>query len=283
MGGPKIAFRIGPLAIAWYGIILVFAAIVAAYVAEREAKRRGDDPEHVWNAFLLCLLFGVIGARLYHVISSLDYYIQHPMQILNTRAGGLGIIGAVIGGAIGLWIYTKRAKLNFWHWADIAVPGLLLAQAIGRWGNYVNHELYGYPTTLPWGIYIPPAYRLPGFENYERFHPTFLYESLWNLAGFLLALYIARRFARWLRDGDLFFFYGVYYSIGRFIIEFQRPDAWTIGPLATAQWISIVTAVACAVILYLRHRQPLPAPAITETSAQETAGSESRTTPQDQL
>jgi len=279
MGGPRIAFRIGPLAIAWYGIILVFAAIVAAYVAEREAKRRGDDPEHVWNAFLLCLLFGVIGARLYHVISSLDYYLQNPMQILNTRAGGLGIIGGVIGGTIGLWIYTRRGKLDFWHWADIAVPGLLLAQAIGRWGNYVNHELYGYPTTLPWGIYIPPAYRLPGFENYERFHPTFLYESLWNLAGFLLALYIARRWAGWLRNGDLFFFYGIYYSTGRFITEFQRPDAWTIGPLATAQWISIVAAAACAILLYLRHRQPLPAPVITDTSAQDTT-SESQTAEQ---
>jgi phosphatidylglycerol:prolipoprotein diacylglycerol transferase len=255
MGGPKIAFRIGPLSVAWYGIIIVCASLAAVFIAEREAKRRGDDPEHVWNAFLLCLLLGVVGARLYHVISSLEYYIQNPIQILNTRAGGLGIIGAVIGGIVALWIYTRRAKLSFLHWADIAAPGLILAQAIGRWANYINQELYGYPTDLPWGIYIEPAYRLPGFENYERFHPTFLYESLWNLIGFVLLMYLARRLAAWLRDGDLLLMYGIYYPVGRFLVEFQRPDAWKIGGIATAQWISLASAIFCTAILIYRHRR----------------------------
>jgi len=259
VGGPKIAFRIGPLSVAWYGIILVAAALVAAYISEREAKRRGDNPEHVWNAFLLCLFLGVVGARLYHVLSSLNYYIQNPLQIFNTRAGGLGIIGAVIGGIIGLLIYTRYAKLNFLHWADAGVPGLLLAQAIGRWGNFVNQELYGYPTNVPWGIYIEPAYRLPGFENYERFHPTFLYESLWNLAGFIVIMILSRKLASWLRDGDLLLLYGIWYPIGRFLVEFQRPDAWMMGQLATAQWISIVSALVCAALLVYRHRRATPA------------------------
>jgi phosphatidylglycerol---prolipoprotein diacylglyceryl transferase len=161
----------------------------------------------------------------------------------------------VIGGIIALWIYTRRAKLSFLHWADIAVPGLILAQAIGRWANYLNQELYGYPTTLPWGIYIEPAYRLPGFENYERFHPTFLYESLWNLIGFVLLMFLARRLSKWLRDGDLLLMYGIYYPVGRFLVEFQRPDAWMIGGIATAQWISLVSAILCTAVLIYRHRR----------------------------
>lgn len=255
VAGPKIAFRIGPLTIAWYGIIIVAATLVAAYVAQYEAKRRGDDPEHVWNGFLWCLVLGVVGARLYHVIDKLDYYLQNPLQILNTRAGGLGIIGAVAGGALGLWIYSRRSKLSFLHWADIATPGLLLAQAIGRWGNFLNQELYGYPTDLPWGIRIDPIHRLPEFAEFERFHPTFLYESLWNVAGFALFMIVARKLASRLMDGDLLLLYGIYYPIGRFLVEFQRPDAWTIGPLATAQWLSLASALICAVILLARHRR----------------------------
>lgn len=268
MAGPKIAFRIGPISIAWYGIILVASTLVAAYVAQHEAKRRGDDPEHVWNAFLLCLLFGVIGARLYHVISSLDYYIRYPLQIFNTRAGGLGIFGAVIGGAFGLWLYTSRAKLSFLHWADIATPGLLLAQAIGRWGNYVNQELYGYPTDLPWGIFIDEAHRLPQFKDATHFHPTFLYESLWNVIGFVILMVIARKFASRLIDGDLLLLYGIYYPVGRFLVEFQRPDAWMLGPLATAQWISIASVLVCAALLIYRHRRAA-VPTAVEVSAAE--------------
>jgi len=272
VAGPKIAFRIGPISVAWYGIIIVVATLVAAYVAEFEAKRRGDDPEHVWNGFLLCLLFGIVGARLYHVIDKLDYYIREPLQIFNTRAGGLGIIGAVVGGAFGLWIYTRYAKLSFPHWADIAAPGLLLAQAIGRWGNYVNQELYGYPTDLPWGIYIDPAHRLPQFAEFERFHPTFFYESMWNLIGFIVLMVVARKFASRLLDGDLILLYGIWYPVGRFLVEFQRPDAWMIGPLATAQWVSIASVIICGGVLLYRHRRRPPIPEDEELAATEDRG-----------
>ena len=260
MAGPRIAFRIGPITIAWYGIIIVTATLVAGYVAQYEAKRRGDDPEHVWNGFLWCLVLGMIGARLYHVISSLEYYLQNPLQVFNTRAGGLGIFGAVAGGALGLWLYTRRAKLNFLHWADVAAPGLLLAQAIGRWGNFLNQELYGYPTDLPWGIHIDPVHRLPEFAEFERFHPTFLYESIWNVVGFALFLFLARKLSAWLMDGDLLLLYGIYYPVGRFLVEFQRPDAWTIGPLATAQWLSIASVLVCGGLLAYRHKRAAFAP-----------------------
>jgi phosphatidylglycerol:prolipoprotein diacylglycerol transferase len=260
--GPKIAFRVGPISVAWYGIIIVIAALVAGYVAQYEAKRHDDDPDHVWNGFLLCIIFGLIGARLYHVISSLDYYLQHPWQIFNTRAGGLGIIGAVIGGAFGLWLYTRYAKLDFWHWADLATPGLLLAQAIGRWGNFVNQELYGTPTDLPWGIYIAPQHRLPQYTQYERFHPTFFYESLWNVFGFGLFMFLAHRWEKQLKSGDLLLCYGVYYPFGRFFVEFQRPDAWMLGPLAAAQWFSLLSILICSGILIYRHKRR---PRITES------------------
>src|SRR5919202_2479634 len=179
------------LPIYWYGIMIVLGAVAGAFVATREAKRRGLDPEHVGNALLFALVLGVIGARLYHVLSDvaqgdpLGYFSKDTasnlLAILNPRSGGLGIFGAVVGGLLGLYLYTRFAKLRFWQWVDIAMPGLAVGQATGRWGNFFNQELYGYPTNLPWGIPIDAAHRLPQFAGGPadtRFHPTFLYESL---------------------------------------------------------------------------------------------------------
>ena len=267
MGGVRIAFRIGPIAVAWYGILIVGSALVAALLSEREAKRRGDDPEHIWNALLWCLILGMVGARLYHIISSLDYYLQNPMQMFNTRAGGLAIYGAVVGGALALWLYTRQHGLSFSRWADIATPGLILAQSIARWANYLNQELYGFPTTLPWGISIDALHRIPPFGDLTqyplttRFHPTFLYESLGNLVNFAIVMYVSRRFAKRLRDGDLILLYGMLYPLLRFFIEFQRPDAWKIAGVATAQWLAIASIVLCGGLLIYRHRTPVTVPA----------------------
>jgi phosphatidylglycerol:prolipoprotein diacylglycerol transferase len=260
--GPRIALRIGPIAIAWYGIIIVGSAMVGAFLAEREAKRRGDNPEHVWNGLLLCLVLGLIGARLYHVVSSLDYYRQYPLEILNTRHGGLAIYGAVAGGAVALWIYTRHYHLSFARWADIATPSLFLAQVIARWGNYLNQELYGYPTTVPWGIAIDTGHRIPPFDDLTtypldvRFHPTFLYESIGNVINLLLVMYVSRRFANRLKDGDLILLYGVLYPMLRFFVELQRPDAWTIAGVAAAQWVAIGSILVCGGLLVYRHRSP---------------------------
>ena len=265
-----IALKIGPLTIYWYGLLIAIGALLAAWVSSKEAARRGEDPEQAWNGLIFCLIFGLIGARLYHVFSSpaggigWDYYREHPLDIIafwNGGLRGLGIYGAVIGGVFGLWVFTRWQKLNFIRWLDIAIIGVPLAQAIGRWGNFFNQELYGYPTELPWGIYIDPAHRLPGFENYERFHPTFLYESLWNFLTFGILLYLSRRYLDRLRPGDLFLVYGILYPMGRFLIEFQRPDAWMIGGIATAQIIAVIAALTCSAILVYRHRRPSPMPA----------------------
>lgn len=251
----RVLLQIGPIAIYWYGVLIVSGALAAAWLAARQAQREGDDPEHVWNALLLCLFLGVIGGRLYHVASSLPYYMAHPAEILGLRMQGFGIYGAVAGGALGLWIYCRWQKLSFWRWADYAAPGVALAQAIGRWGNFFNQELYGYPTNLPWGIYIAPENRLRGFEQYERFHPTFLYESLWNLAAFGLLLFLSRKARKRLMTGDLFLLYGVLYALGRFFVEFQRPDAWKIGGVPTAQWVAIGIVFLFGSILIYRHQR----------------------------
>ncbi len=270
----SVAFSIpwfdgGSFPIYWYGILIVVGALAGAYVASLEAKRRGIDPDHVWNALLGALILGVIGARLYHVLSSprgtnigFDYYMQNPMEILNFRQGGLGIYGAVAGGVLAVFLYARYAKLNFATLLDIGAPGLIIGQVIGRWGNFANQELYGYPTTWPWGIPIDAAHRLPMFADLSqfpvettRFHPTFLYESLWNLGVAIVLLLIARRWKNE-KPGDLILLWGMFYGFGRFLIEFQRPDAWLISGIATAQLIGLALVVICGVALMYRHTGP---------------------------
>jgi len=251
----RVLFQIGPIAIYWYGVLIVAGTLVATWLAAKQAQRAGDNPEHVWDAMLLCLLLGVVGARLYHVFSMLPYYIAHPGEIFGLRMTGFGIYGAVAGGALGLWIYTRRHKLSFLHWADFAAPGLALAQAIGRWGNFFNQELYGYPTNLPWAIPIAPENRLEAFKQYERFHPTFLYESLWNLLTFAILFGLSRKASKRLLDGDLFLLYGVLYALGRFFVEFQRPDAWKIGGVPTAQLVAVAAILFFGSVLIYRHQR----------------------------
>jgi phosphatidylglycerol---prolipoprotein diacylglyceryl transferase len=266
---PFPIFGVTSLAIYWYGILIVAGAVAGAFVATFEAKRRGQDPDHVWNALLFALVLGVIGARLYHIISDVAQgdpigYFSHDaltnfLAVINPRTGGLGIYGAVAGGILGLWIYTHYAHLKFWQWVDIAVPGLALGQAIGRWGNFFNQELYGYPTTLPWGIPIDPAHRLPQFASLPdttRFHPTFLYESLAMLVVTGLLLFISRRYGKRLKPGDMFLIYGMLYPLVRFFTEMQRPDAWKIADVPTAQIIAVASFVIFGVWFAYRHTGP---------------------------
>jgi phosphatidylglycerol:prolipoprotein diacylglycerol transferase len=178
---------------------------------------------------------------------------QNPVSIIGFQ--GLGIFGAVIGGAIGLVVFTKWNKLSTLKWMDIVAPGLILAQAIGRWGNFFNQELYGYPTDLPWGIVIEPANRLPGYETFSHFHPLFFYEFIWNLLGFGLLMIVGRKLKHRLLNGEIFFLYIIYYSIGRFFLEGLKIDVWSIAGVPTARWISGIAIIASiAVIIYRRYR-----------------------------
>ncbi|MFH0941530.1 MAG: prolipoprotein diacylglyceryl transferase [Chloroflexota bacterium] len=251
-----IAFRLGPITVAWYGIMIMTGVIAAVLLSFVEARRRGEATDHVINLALVGLPLGIIGARLYHVIDQWAYYSKNPSLIIG--GDGLGIYGAVIGGVIGFIIYTRWRKISTLRWLDIAAPGVILAQAIGRWGNFFNQELYGYPTSLPWGIYIDPQHRLPGFENATHFQPLFLYESLWDALGCVLLLLVGRKLKDRLLAGDIFYLYVIYYGIGRFFLEGLKINVWTLGGIPTARWISglgIIIALAVMVYRHYRRRQ----------------------------
>jgi phosphatidylglycerol:prolipoprotein diacylglycerol transferase len=266
-----IAFKIGPVVVHWYGLLIVIGAVLGGYVATHEARRRGENPEHIWDGLLWCIILGLVGARLYHVFSSpadgsggFSHYVENPIAILAVWDGGLGIYGAVAGGVVAVLIYARRNRLDAWRWLDIGAPGLALAQAIGRWGNFVNQELYGPPTTLPWGLYIGAEHRIPRYSDLTRyptdttrFHPTFLYESLWNLGVFAVLMWGGRRWAHRLRDGDIFLAYLLLYPLGRLWIEqFFRPDAWAVGGgLPAATLISLGVALVAGLAICVRHRR----------------------------
>lgn len=261
--------HLGPLYFRFYGIILMLGALAAATLARRMMRRDGRDPDLVWDAFLWALVLGIVGARLWHVFTpsaslramGIDtmYYLTHPLDILFTWRGGLGMPGAIAGGVLGVYIFAKRRKLSFTMMIDYASPGLALAQAIGRWGNFVNQELYGPPTDLPWGIFIRPENRLVGYEAFERFHPLFLYESLWNLGLALLLLWVWRRYRKELLSGDLFLLYLVGYPLGRFLLEFLRIDYVSAYGVNFNQTVMLLTAIAAAAAIAVRHRRRPPA------------------------
>jgi phosphatidylglycerol:prolipoprotein diacylglycerol transferase len=274
-----IAFQIGPIAVHWYGILIVTGILAAAYLSTYTAKLWGEDPQLVWDALVWCVFLGVVGARLYHVLTvtpsmGVDrwYYFRNPLKIFATWEGGLGIYGAVAGGALGLYIVIKRAGRNIWTWTDITTPGLILAQAIGRWGNFVNQELYGRPTNLPWGIYIDPLHRLPGYEMYERFHPTFFYESVWNLTTCLVLVYLTWRYRDRLVPGVITCLYFISYSMIRFLLEFIRLDSPTIGNVPIAQIVAACVIVVFVGVLVWRLRTYEGRPAAEAEAGVETAG-----------
>lgn len=269
------SFTIGPLTIHFYGILIMIGAVAAAFVAARQAKRRGINSELVWDMFPWLIIGGIIGARLWHILTppasmveqgiTTWYYLTHPLDALSIWKGGLGIPGAVIGGAIALWIYARKRKISFGMWTDIIAPGLALAQAIGRLGNYVNQEVYGAPTDLPWAITIDRAHRLPEYIEQATYHPLFLYEIIYNLINMVVLLWIGRKFAGKLRDGDIFLSYLVIYPFGRFFLEFLRLDPSPVAGININQTIMAIIAVAAAAMLILRKRKPA-------TSAVSTAG-----------
>jgi len=260
------SFNIGPLTIHLYGILIMIGALAAAFLAARLAKRRGIDADAVWDMFPWLIIGGIIGARLWHVLTppasmveqgiTTGYYLTHPLEALSIWKGGLGIPGAVIGGAIALWIYSRKRKLSFGMWTDIIAPGLALAQAIGRIGNYLNQEVYGAPTNLPWAITIDRAHRLPEYVEQATYHPLFAYEAIYNLINMAFLLWIGKKFAGKLRTGDIFLTYLVIYPVGRFFLEFLRLDPSPVAGVNINQTIMAVIAVAAAAMLIFRRRKP---------------------------
>ncbi|MGF1523164.1 MAG: prolipoprotein diacylglyceryl transferase [Leptolyngbyaceae cyanobacterium] len=266
-----IIFQFGPIALRWYGLLMLIAILVATQIASRQVARRGESPDNLWDMLLWLLIPGFLGARLYYVFiqaprgeSGLGYYLQNPVEIFNIAGGGIHIFGGFIFGSIALWLFTRLRKLDPLPYLDAIALGLPLAQAIGRWGNFINQELYGPPTTLPWGLRIDRPHRIPPYNDLStypdstRFHPLFLYESLWNFLGFALIFWISRRFQTSLKDGDIALLYLIWYPLGRFFIEFLRTDSWFFPgtPFNVVHILSAVAVFGAASWLYLRHRNP---------------------------
>jgi phosphatidylglycerol---prolipoprotein diacylglyceryl transferase len=253
-----VIFEVGPFALRYYGLCIAIGVAVATWLTARELVRKGYDGALALDALFFVVPLGLIGARIYHVITDYDLYDGNPHSffpgVFEIWNGGLGIYGAVIGGFLGLLLFARLRGINPLVLADAAAPGLILAQAIGRWGNYFNQELFGHPSNLPWAIEIAPENRPPGFANETTFHPTFLYESLWNILVCLVLLFVARRFANSLKNGDIALLYVCLYSVGRFFVETLRIDpAFLIGDFRGNLFVASVLALTSALVLFLRH------------------------------
>lgn len=293
------SFSLGPLTIHAYALCILAGIVLALWMTSVRWKKRGLPEEAVWDIAIWAIPFGIIGGRLYHVFSSPDAYfgVNGDLSLIpQIWRGGLGIWGAVALGAIGAWIGCRRAGVKLSTFADVGAPGLLLAQAVGRWGNWFNQELFGAPTEVAWGLQIDadnpnfPDGTAPG----TLFHPTFLYESLWCLAGVALLLALDKRFR--LRGGRLFWLYAAYYTLGRVWIETLRiDDAEMITLFGVTQRLNVWTSVLIFVFsvgmfayltfragkggngsLYLPGREPVPAAAeVPEDHKKETDQSNS--------
>jgi phosphatidylglycerol---prolipoprotein diacylglyceryl transferase len=253
-----VIFEVGPFALRYYGLCIAIGVAVATWLTARELVRKGYDGALALDALFFVVPLGLIGARIYHVITDYDLYDGNPHSffpgVFEIWNGGLGIYGAVIGGFLGLLLFARLRGINPLVLADAAAPGLILAQAIGRWGNYFNQELFGHPSNLPWALEIAPENRPPGFANETTFHPTFLYESIWNVLVFFVLLFVARRFADSLKNGDIALLYVCLYSVGRFFVETLRVDpAFLIGDFRGNLFVASVLALTFALILFLRH------------------------------
>ncbi|WP_022867853.1 prolipoprotein diacylglyceryl transferase [Schaalia vaccimaxillae] len=250
-------WHLGPVPLRAYGIIMVTAMAVAVWYTGKRYRKRGGDPELMYDVALWAIPLGIIGARLYHVLSSPAAYFGEggdPWLALQIWRGGLGVWGGVAFGALGAWIAVKRAGQRLGPIADSIAPALLVAQAIGRWGNWFNQELFGGPTTLPWGLQIDDAHLPAGFESGTLFHPTFLYECLWNLAMAALIVWIDRR--RTFKSGQVFGLYLMAYTLGRAWIEYMRIDeAEHILGVRLNVWTSIlIFALGVAVFVFAGKR-----------------------------
>jgi prolipoprotein diacylglyceryl transferase len=249
---------IGPLSLNLYGLMIALGVVAAVWLFGRRIQERGiGTPDDASAIGLVAVLAGVIGARLYHVVTDWDRFEDDLTKIPAIWEGGLGIPGGLLAGIpVGLWMAHRRG-MPLSTAATCAAPAIALAQAIGRWGNYFNQELYGRPTDLPWALEIDADHLLPGYAVGTTFHPTFLYESLWSLGLVLVLLWIDRR--RWLRDGSLMAVYVIGYGIGRFWVEGLRIDrADELGGLRWNQWVALAAIVGGAVVLWWWERRPEP-------------------------
>jgi phosphatidylglycerol---prolipoprotein diacylglyceryl transferase len=249
----------------WYGIIVTLGIALGAWWAGQETKKRGGDIDEFYNGLLVVVLAGFIFARGWYVAQELvagrGAQFDSLLAVINVRAGGLNILGGFIGAALVALLYLRWRKLSFWLYADVAGPALLIAQALGRWGNFINQELYGPPTSAPWGILISAQNRIPPYNDLAmypletRFHPTFLYESLWLIAGFVILVYLSSRFRQQWPHGTILGLFMVWWGGGRAWIELFRTDQPKIGEsvISYSMIVAILLALAGLYVVLYRH------------------------------
>lgn len=253
----------------WYGILVTLGIAIGVFWAAREIARRNQNVDEFFNGLIVVIFSGYLFARLTYVLLEVfggrgDQF-QTFWDVINIRAGGINILGGFIGAAVVGWLFIRWRRQNFWHYADVAGPALLIAQGIGRWGNFINQELYGPPTTRPWGILIEPQFRLSQYADLTqfpletRFHPTFLYESVWLILGFVVLVALNSRFRDKWRTGTLFGVFLIWWGTGRAFLEFFRPDQATIGQSAITYSFILAVALALAglwIVLARNGRAP---------------------------
>ncbi len=255
-----IALQIGPLPVYWYGIGYALGLAAVYVLLTRLARRAGEDAELVGNGMILVAVAALIGGRLYHVVDQWALYQGDLLKIVLPPYTGLGVYGGILAGLVTLIWYTRSRGLSFWRWADIVAPSLFLMQAIARWGNFFNQELYGPPTSLPWGIPIECAHRVAAYPCADfafettRFHPLFLYESLSGVLGLLFLLWVGSRLRARLRPGDIVLLFFIWYGAVRLGLETFRSDNWTFFGIPTAMLVSLAFIGISGVVLALRHR-----------------------------
>ena len=251
-----VAISIGPIKIYWYGIIIALAMLIGISLATKEAKKLGLEEDTMVDMALWAIPIGFIGARLYYVLFKWDYYIQNPSEIIAIWNGGIAIYGGLIAGGLAVYWFARRKKMTLTLLLDILAPSVLLAQSIGRWGNFINQEAHGGAVSRQFleTLYLPEFIIEQMNINGTYYHPTFLYESLWSLLGFIL-LIILRNQKGLLRRGEVALSYVIWYSFGRFFIEGMRTDSLWIGDIMrVSQMLSLVLFISAIVLLVYRRR-----------------------------
>ncbi|WOV86556.1 prolipoprotein diacylglyceryl transferase [Sporosarcina oncorhynchi] len=249
------AFHLGPIPIQWYGILITTGIILAFIVVQKEMVKRGMHPDFLTDLLIWAVPISIVSARIYYVVFSWSSYKDTPADVFKIWEGGIAIHGALIGAFLTTYIYTKRRGISFWKVADIAAPGILIGQIIGRWGNFINQEAHGGPVSEKFleNTIIPDWIMNQMTKDGVTYHPTFLYESLWNLVGLVIILLLRKVM---LKRGEMFLFYLTWYSIGRYFIEGMRTDSLYGGDLRAAQIVSILTIiVAVSLFIYRRYIQ----------------------------
>ena len=273
-----VAFEIGPVQVHWYGIIIASAVLIGGLLGTRVARWLNEDPDDGWSMLLLVMILAVLGARIYHVIHQWEFYSANPIAIPQIWNGGIGIPGAVAGGALGIYLFTRSKGLNAARWMDVFAPALLLGQVIGRLGNFVNQELYGPPTSLcgvdfpaclPFGVQIDAEHRagtpwdaVTFPVETTTFVPLFAYEMALNLVGMLVLLFVIRRFGPRLFAGDAALMYVMWYGVVRSLLETYRVNNWTLLGVPTATLLGIIGFVLAGGWLIYRHRRGWGSPMI---------------------